>query len=583
MAKPNQIPKTTSSPADASAPSFLTTIPPEVRNAIYAVLFKRDKPVLLHNAKAYLPKRPKRSDHTNDVTYPRCLEWYNEVFEQLLENGREFKLGFGCGLSVLLSCRQMYHECAGVLYGSNTFIISQALHDYSLRYFPQHEKAYLQHEYAPLWLRSVGSQIDLLHEVYIDVDAVRTLDYYESATTFNILPIMRIIWEYPGLTNKIKFYHTGRQLEGHTEFTDAREAEAESKQKANVLNNLLELLCNQDFLRLKRYLSFDRLLKSVRIPTSPEQGFVSDVLVRFANVAPRRRYHITNSGRTITATELRPNHGFECLIPYRPLLEKIFGYAAHSQSGVVFDLTRKTVSGLDLGILQLNTRIRYIMAGIIARANHVTLKARSTSVESDFDHFSALEELSPRSELGLIVYADREAVSPLTVELAFDVSVNTSLAELNISVEMLMGLLSQRPYTALRISLKCPRSQHTYSEHITVDIVRLCLNTFLLLCSLLDKWPLPLDMKGSARLLKLTIDGQGVLKSATCCTDDGSDGFTLANEHGHLSKEEMRYRGYGIKAYHERTHVDEELRALGYKNGHLDDILMDLCHRYWAD
>jgi hypothetical protein len=50
---PIQIPKTVSSPADPSAPSFLSTLPPEIRNPIYEVLFKRDGEVLLHDAKAY--------------------------------------------------------------------------------------------------------------------------------------------------------------------------------------------------------------------------------------------------------------------------------------------------------------------------------------------------------------------------------------------------------------------------------------------------------------------------------------------------------------------------------------------------
>jgi hypothetical protein len=47
------IPKTISAPADPNAPSFLTTLQPEIRMRVYEVLFKRDERVLVHNAAAY--------------------------------------------------------------------------------------------------------------------------------------------------------------------------------------------------------------------------------------------------------------------------------------------------------------------------------------------------------------------------------------------------------------------------------------------------------------------------------------------------------------------------------------------------
>jgi hypothetical protein len=48
-----EIPKTTSGPARPDEPSFLTTLPSEIRNRIYEFLFERDEPVLLHDEKAY--------------------------------------------------------------------------------------------------------------------------------------------------------------------------------------------------------------------------------------------------------------------------------------------------------------------------------------------------------------------------------------------------------------------------------------------------------------------------------------------------------------------------------------------------
>jgi hypothetical protein len=51
--EPIQIPKVISSLADPSAPSFLRALLPEIRNRVYEALFKRDRPVLLHDAKIY--------------------------------------------------------------------------------------------------------------------------------------------------------------------------------------------------------------------------------------------------------------------------------------------------------------------------------------------------------------------------------------------------------------------------------------------------------------------------------------------------------------------------------------------------
>lgn len=49
-----EIPKVNSSSIELTAPSFLTTLPPEIRNNVYELLFKGDSPVLLLDVKNYL-------------------------------------------------------------------------------------------------------------------------------------------------------------------------------------------------------------------------------------------------------------------------------------------------------------------------------------------------------------------------------------------------------------------------------------------------------------------------------------------------------------------------------------------------
>jgi hypothetical protein len=135
------IPKTTSGPANPNQPSFLTILPPELRKRIYELLFKRDEPVLLHDGEAYRDKlrgklrpdaqenderfwRPDQGDEDDEE------EDYWEELEIDVEphvKDDDFHHSFGEGIGLLLSCRQIYHEAAGILYGHNTFLFFRVL------------------------------------------------------------------------------------------------------------------------------------------------------------------------------------------------------------------------------------------------------------------------------------------------------------------------------------------------------------------------------------------------------------------------------------------------------------------------
>lgn len=99
-----QIPKTMSSPADPNAPSFLTNLPPDIRNAVYEVIFKRDRPLLIHNPEAYHAIEPSRI--TMD---PEYYDWqmrrYDNAFEADVGRDSEFQYGLHAGIQILGSCR----------------------------------------------------------------------------------------------------------------------------------------------------------------------------------------------------------------------------------------------------------------------------------------------------------------------------------------------------------------------------------------------------------------------------------------------------------------------------------------------
>jgi hypothetical protein len=110
-----QIPKTASSTVDTSAPSFLTSLPPELRNGIYKVLFRYDKPVLVHNADSYHAREPERAESTDQTSFMLEMGQFEQVYEAEIGGDDELNFGFHLGIPTLHSCRQIYHESVEVL------------------------------------------------------------------------------------------------------------------------------------------------------------------------------------------------------------------------------------------------------------------------------------------------------------------------------------------------------------------------------------------------------------------------------------------------------------------------------------
>lgn len=174
------MPKTTSNAADAGAPSFLTTLPPEIRVMVYEILLWRDGPVLVHNVRAYYAQRPTgperetdceesdRGADVNEVNYDvtheteeieipedqedhdrgasrphnnyrsrykqyqtRLRKWFNQL-ESEQESLAEFDHDFSAGFALFKTCQQTYHGVADTLYRKNAFKISRVLsrHDH---------------------------------------------------------------------------------------------------------------------------------------------------------------------------------------------------------------------------------------------------------------------------------------------------------------------------------------------------------------------------------------------------------------------------------------------------------------------
>jgi hypothetical protein len=101
-----QIPRTTSS-ATTTGPSLLNTFPPEIRNAIYRLLFKRKDPVLIRNREHVVSKASElRGDRTNVA---RQLREYRALCDAESKADAEFDHGFQ-DVIFLRTCRHSHND-----------------------------------------------------------------------------------------------------------------------------------------------------------------------------------------------------------------------------------------------------------------------------------------------------------------------------------------------------------------------------------------------------------------------------------------------------------------------------------------
>ncbi|KAH4042116.1 hypothetical protein HBI23_030210 [Parastagonospora nodorum] len=105
--------KASSCPETNDRPSFLTTLPAELRNNVYKWLFARDDPIIYTG--------PGRRDREPDF-FPKFNDNYDEMPSFIPEEEivmRKPSHDLGPNVAMLCTCRQIFHEAVGVLYSGN--------------------------------------------------------------------------------------------------------------------------------------------------------------------------------------------------------------------------------------------------------------------------------------------------------------------------------------------------------------------------------------------------------------------------------------------------------------------------------
>lgn len=180
---------------------------------IYEILFKRGEPVLFHNPDAYHAIEPQRENYSSDGEdyFHEDIDEFESLYESEIDADHEFVHDFYLGLSLLLVCRQIYHEAAGVFCGDNTFVFSQVLRRHDNNSTRHHDRdAYHQLVYASKWLSSIGNQFGMLKKVHIDLEVLCLCQPWRYRS--DILPLLRVLWRSKSKKFPVVFTCTGRRL-----------------------------------------------------------------------------------------------------------------------------------------------------------------------------------------------------------------------------------------------------------------------------------------------------------------------------------------------------------------------------------
>ena len=357
-----EIPKTMSAPLVKGLPSFLD-LPAEIRILVYEQLFKRGGPVLIHDVRAYYAQKPRAAEHTlglldtgdgpttSDRTVP--LAW-DEQLDSEKEELKSFDHGLDEGFGLLKSCRQIYRESAAVMYGDNKFVVSRVFkrHDYS-EYNNDYSHfgvgTYQQLHYYPVWLRSLGTQHSLLQNVEIDMAA--TCPYgCDSGTTFNVLPILRFIWDHPSAKWNLTLKPTRETLISGQHWTSKEDELDDISRSCQFLSRTLLSLGHNDGLQLERFASSKILLKGVIIQRGELEGYVifhqgHDFEDAF------RTFEAISDGSVHWQPTKKPDSYVNSL-PEK-IRKKIQILATTSPDGLFVDLDSRIVRGFDFSLFKV--------------------------------------------------------------------------------------------------------------------------------------------------------------------------------------------------------------------------------------
>jgi hypothetical protein len=590
MPTPIEIPRTASAPVDPDAPSLVTTLSVDIRLLIFEVLLKRDGPFLLHNADLYHAQEPGADKmHSDQRDADRTIKsFHNQYFDEL-GGDHEFVHAYDMGIAVLLSCRQIYHEGAAILYSANEFIISRATDRHDEDGYDRLHYYYEYHpfNYADEWLSGIGSQHSLLKKVILDTDSVCPEECENRLEVFDILPLARFIWTHQGTEHKIRFGQSGRPLQQHTgEMCEISYADVECQKRVQNLNCILSEIVAKDSLDLKRFTFSTRILQSVNVSTYSRLG-----CVHYRN-APfyARRFEQTgdNTDTGFELSERAPVPGLSELM--RITKGKLMNHCLSQSDIVMFDLNKVVVRGINLSLFQINRKIRHQICSSFCSYDHgkdVLINLTSHDLTTDFGAFSSLDKVgivsrnADQAPICDFITVNRTGKARTCIVLNLEVSTPSTLNMARIEIRGFCGRSLQLLGTdevLIRFILTYPCGRRLHTEERSILLSDLHRRIFLLLSDVMIDSRYDEDYIHDD-LPSIWINGHGDLIRASFPADDSLDEVSIDYAYGRFNRDEVNHAGYKLIArwgdYVEKSEMQISDRTP------LMDMWSCLVSRYW--
>jgi hypothetical protein len=482
------ITQSTSQPADPDAPSFLTTLPAEIRNAIYKILFTRAGPIEIY-------------DKADQREYPSWIEnsdFFDEEAElEAASYMRRKTHDFDQGINLLRTCRQVYWEAIGALYSGNSFCVTVAEH--------RHNVELDQILTAADFIQSIGNHILLIGEICIDVTRLCPSECRESDYA-EFLPLMLVLWPWPSVVYRVKFT-TGKCCM-HSKIHAQSEYESDPKICVSRLNQILHALCVADQLQLRRYSRHERLIESIDINIyndTRDAGGKPENMVYYGGSSEddaKVRINIDEADGNFTLS-LDPALSFKGL-PWK-VHQRIAEYVLSPCKQLEFDLQSHTVTGLERSVIQLDRRYRSFAQALLARSHRFTLSMETSETKTSFNSFAKLREWW-RGPYGKLFATRIDDPPGHKILLNFNAP-NTSLASLRINVVSFIRLTYfMNKNTTVRIISRSAGASICADEAYEIKLQTLRRRCFVLLSAMLLHKP----TRASLPAPDIWIDGTGI-------------------------------------------------------------------------
>jgi hypothetical protein len=514
---PIHIRKGASQLADQESPSFLTTLPPEIRNEVYRWLLVREEPIIYDGCHSDREREPSiYRDYRFDQGYD-----YDEIeakslplSEEELRSLREPSHDIGSCVPFLRSCRQIYFEAVGILYSANSFLISANLH--------QHNEKMNQISTAADFLVSLGTQLDLLKKLVIDItplcpeecaDGIQNVDTEQ----IDILPIIRVLWSQPKVAQVISLTSTGRNLDRRVH-PFYHEDDLKHSIRPRLLNGIIQAIGRNDTLNLMRYGRFERLLSNIWVRRNLDWGWIVHPIPSYQTY-PRGEAEVVQTFDIIRSPKSK-SLGLEWgsweyssklhMLPLR-IQVRIRTCASRSEDNILFDLDRQTVHGLEFGPLHLNREFRRSMHQQAANGSQMTVAFATNEVRTDFSDYANLRRWLEHPISKVYPTSDRLKISslPPRIALNFNIEHSTALADIQVDVTNFIRLTYDLlPQSMVLICIKTNHGEIRDEHAVSLEDIRK--RCFLYISEIMENFPL----QSCQKCPELWINGYGTVLGA---------------------------------------------------------------------